>query len=107
MTFRVTEEDAARTDVFYALKWLRADAPEEGCLRIVNEIWALQAPPVAILNAGGGNVGQQQKALCVYEKMPLLALDLLARVEPRRASGGMSGSTCARSSPVTSLLHLK
>jgi hypothetical protein len=33
---------------------------------------------VAILNAGGVNDGQQQQALCVYENMALLALDLLS-----------------------------
>ena len=32
--------------------------------------------------------GQQQQALCVYEKMAPLALDLLARVEPMRIDRG-------------------
>ncbi len=44
--------------------------------------------PVAILNAGGMNDGVQQKPLHIDEKMPLLALDQFARVEPMRIDAG-------------------
>jgi hypothetical protein len=41
-----------------------------------------------ILNAGGMNDGPQQQAQRVYENMALLALDLLAGVEPMRIDRG-------------------
>jgi HD superfamily phosphohydrolase len=41
-TFRVEEIGGPEGAPAYALKWLRPDAPEEGRLRVVNEIWALR-----------------------------------------------------------------
>ncbi len=44
--------------------------------------------PIPILNIGSGDEAIQEQALRVNEDMPLLALDLLARVEPRRVDTG-------------------
>ena len=43
---------------------------------------------VAILNIGRMNNRVQQQTLCIYQDMPLLALDELARVEPGRIDAG-------------------
>jgi hypothetical protein len=43
---------------------------------------------IAILNAGGMNVGVQQQTQRIDENMPLLALDQLARIEPVRIDPG-------------------
>jgi hypothetical protein len=40
--------------------------------------------PIAILNVGRMNDGVEQKAYCVDKNVPLLALDLLARIVPVR-----------------------
>src|ERR1035438_5704059 len=43
---------------------------------------------VAILNIGRMNNRVQQQTLCIYQNMPLLALDEFARVEPGRIDAG-------------------
>ena len=43
---------------------------------------------IAILDVGGMNNGVQQQAQRIYEKMALLALDLLARIIARRVDPG-------------------
>src|ERR1019366_7512005 len=47
-----------------------------------------QDAAVAILNIGRMNNRVQQQTLCIYQDMPLLALDELARVEPGRIDAG-------------------
>ena len=47
-----------------------------------------QRPAVAILNIGAMNDRVQQQALCIYQDMALLALDLLARIIAVRIDRG-------------------
>src|SRR5208337_3986389 len=47
-----------------------------------------QNAAVAVLNSGGMNDGLHQQPLCVDERMTLLALDLLSRIEPVRIDRG-------------------
>src|SRR5450756_143954 len=47
-----------------------------------------QDAAVAILNIGRMNNRVQQQTLCIYQDVPLLALDELARVEPGRIDAG-------------------
>jgi hypothetical protein len=47
-----------------------------------------QDAAVAVLDIGGMNDGVQQQAQCIYEKMALLALDLLARIITMRIDPG-------------------
>ena len=56
-----------------------------------------QRPAVAVLDVGGVHDGVHQQALRIDEDMPLLALDLLARVIARRIN---------RRSPFSALLTL-
>ncbi len=47
-----------------------------------------QNAAIAILNIGGMDDGVQEQAQCVYKNMPLLALDLLARIIAVRIDAG-------------------